>query len=183
MNEFKKRTISPVNCLTDMKLFSKMFVFISFLFLSSLLSNCTIYTFNPKGKSDFSSIAITRFENKTAEFGFADQLTNDVIDAFIVDGTFKILPEENAEIILYGTMSRYSRRPHTFDENDQVQQYKVEINFDIRLKKASDGTDLWAEKMNKIGIYDVSTETEEDAREKVILLLIESIINKTTKSW
>lgn len=169
-----------MHCLTDMKLLAKIFILLSFSFI---LSNCTIYNFNPKGKSDYSSIAITRFENNTAEFGFADQLTNDVIDAFITDGTFKILPEENAEIILYGTMTRYSRLPHTFDENDLVQQYKVEINFDIRLKKAIDGIDLWAEKMNKIGIYDVISETEEDARQKVILLLIESIINKTTKSW
>jgi hypothetical protein len=148
-----------------------------------IFSSCGVYTFNPKGKSSYTSIAIPRFENRTAEFDLAERLTDDIIDAFIADGTFKVLPEENAEVLLYGTMSRYSRLPYTFDENDQVQTYKVEIDFDIRLKNSKDDSDIWNEKMNKIASYDVESETEEDAREKVILLLIESIINKTTKNW
>ncbi len=153
------------------------------IFFLFLYSSCSVYTFNPKGKSSYSSIAIARFENRTAEFDLAERLTNDIIDAFIADGTFKVLPEENAEILLYGTMSRYRRLPYTFDENDQVQTYKVEIDFDIKLKSGKDDSEIWAETMNKIASYDVETETEEDARQKVILLLIESIINKTTKSW
>lgn len=163
--------------------FKKTLQLLSAFFIVIIFSSCGIYTFNPKGKSTYSSIAIARFENRTAEFDLAERLTDDIIDAFIADGTFKVLPEENAEVLLYGTMSRYSRLPYTFDENDQVQTYKVEIDFDIRLKSSKDDTEIWAEKMNKIASYDVETETEEDARQKVILLLIESIINKTTKSW
>lgn len=148
-----------------------------------LCSGCAVYTFNPKGKAEFTSIAVERFENLTSEYGLADRMTDQVIDAFISDGTFKILPAEDAEALLIGVLVRYERKPHTYDQNDQVQEYKVEMDFDISLKNSSNDSDFWKERMTQLGIYDVATETEEDAQQKVIALLIEAIINKSTRSW
>jgi hypothetical protein len=37
--------------------------------------------------------------------------------------------------------------------------------------------------MNQYATFDVETETEEDAQRKVIAILVETIINRTTKSW
>ncbi len=148
-----------------------------------LTLGCSVYTFNPKGKATITSIAIQRFENKTSEYGLTDRITDEIIDAFISDGTFKILPIDDAEGILIGDLIRYARKPHSFDQNDQVQEYKLEMDFEIVLKKPSDDSEIWREKMNHVGIYDVISETEEDGQEKVIFLLIENIINKTTKSW
>ena len=44
-------------------------------------------------------------------------------------------------------------------------------------------SDFWTETMSQRGVYDLLTETEEDARLKAINLLVEAIINRTTKSW
>lgn len=147
------------------------------------LAGCSVYTFNPRGKSDLSSIAVERFDNKTAEYGLADRLTDEVIDAFISDGTFKIVPVDGAEAVLVGSLTRYLRRPHTYDQNDEVQEYKVEMDFNVSLKNPEDDSDIWTERMNQYGTYSVETETEEDAQRKVIALLVETIINRTTKSW
>jgi hypothetical protein len=147
------------------------------------LAGCGVYTFNPRGKSDLNSIAVQRFDNKTAEYGLADRLTDEVIDAFISDGTFKVVPADGAEALLVGVLTRYERKPHTYDQNDEVQEYKVEMDFDVTLKNPGDDSDIWTEKMNQYGVYAVETETEEDAQRKVIALLVETIINRTTKSW
>jgi len=152
------------------------------VFLAGILG-CGVYTFNPKGKATLSSLSVQRFENRTPEYGLTDRITDDIIDAFIADGTFKILPSDAAESLLEGVLVRYQRKPYTYDQSDQVLEYKVEMDFEITLKKSDDDSQIWSERLNQIAIYDVVEETEEDAQQKVILLLIEDIINKTTRSW
>ncbi len=152
------------------------------IFFLSFVS-CGVYTFNPRGKSTINSVAVMRFNNQTAEYGLSDLVTDNIIDAFISDGSFKVLPEIDAEVLLIGNLLRYERKAHTYNENDEVQEYKVEMDFEISLKNRIDNAEIWKERINHIGIYNVETETEENGQDKVIALLVETIINKTTKSW
>lgn len=148
-----------------------------------LSAGCGVYSFRPSSKSEIGSLAIERFENKSTELGLTDRMTDLVIDAFIADGSIKIVTHENAETLLKGVLLSYSRRPKTFDVNDQVQEYEVSMIFEITLKNPADGTEIWKENMNQTGIYDVLEETEEIGQDKAIELLVEAIINRTTKSW
>lgn len=147
------------------------------------LTACGVYTFNPGGKSDIKTIAVERFENQTAEYGIEDQMTDQVIDALIADGTLKVVTRENADALISGVLTRYERKPHQFDENDQVQSYAVNMQFDITLTKPSDDSEIWKETISQIGVYNVDTETEENGQQRATALLVEAVINKTTKSW
>lgn len=147
------------------------------------ISSCGVYTFNPSGKSTITSIAIERFGNQTPEFGLADRMTDDVIDAFIADGSMKVVSAENAEAILVGSLIRYERLPQEFTPEDEVISYAVTMDFDIVLKNSDDDSEIWKERISQIGIYKVDGETEEDGQQTAIGLLVEAIINKTTKSW
>ncbi|UCE25018.1 MAG: hypothetical protein JSU74_02920 [Candidatus Zixiibacteriota bacterium] len=148
-----------------------------------LANGCGVYTFSPKGKSDIKSVAVERFENETAEYGLEDRMTDQIIDALIADGTLKVVNREYADAYLNGILTRYERKPYGFDENDQVETYAVTMGFDILLKNPTDESEIWKERMDQIGVYNIDTETEEDGQQKAIDLLIEAIINKTTKSW
>jgi len=148
-----------------------------------LLTSCGVYTFNPRGKSTITSIAVERFENETPEFGLADRMTDDVIDAFIADGNIKVVSLENADAILVGSLVRYDRSPHEYTQEDEVISYAVTMDFDIVLKKSSDGSEMWKERISQQGIYKIDVETEEDGQQEAIGLLVDAIINKTTKSW
>jgi len=153
------------------------------LFLTIICAGCGVYTFNPKGKSDIQNIAIEPFENKTGEFGLADRITEIVIDAFIADGTMKIVPADNADVYLTGVLTRYERVPHKFDENDQVEEYKILMDFEIVLKNSKDDSEKWRQRLTQEGIYNANEETEEDGQKRAGQRLVEAIINKTTKSW
>ena len=153
------------------------------LTVSSLLLSGCIYSLNPKGKATVKSIAVERFQNDTPEFGLADQMTDAVITAFIADGSLKVYPREQAEAVLHGTLTRYFRRPYEYDENDQVTSYAVEMDFDISLNNASVDSVIWQERMTQRGFYNLLSETEDDGRRRALELLVEAIINRTTKSW
>ncbi|RKX27364.1 MAG: hypothetical protein DRP47_06680 [Candidatus Zixiibacteriota bacterium] len=163
--------------------FKKQIFFISSLLIATFAISCGVYTFNPRGKSDISSVAVERFENETPEFGLADIMTDNVIDAFIADGTMKIVSAENADVILAGTLVKYDRHPHEFTSEDEVISYEVTMDFSITLKKSSDGSEIWNDRISQQGIYQVDSETEDDGQQTAIKLLVETIINKTTKSW
>ena len=147
------------------------------------VSGCGVYTFNPKGSSSIKTIAVERFENKTDQFGLTDRLTEVVIDAFIADGSMKVVSPDAADAILRATLTSYRRVPFQFDENDNVQTYKVLLDFNVSLINPSDQSEIWKEDMPQEGIYAADTETEEDGQQRAGQRLVEAIINKTTKSW
>ena len=153
------------------------------LVLAFLIAGCGIYTLNPGGKSQLGSIAIAPFENETTQYELSSRLTELIVDAFISDGTIKVLPEDKAEAVLTGMLTRYERIPHVYNESDQVQQYKILMDFQVSLTNPRDNTQLWNETMRQEGIYNADTETEEDGQRRASARLVEAIINKTTKSW
>ena len=148
-----------------------------------ILSGCGVYTMNPKGKSEIRTIAIDPLENETTEFGLADQLTEFIIDAFIADGNLKVVSPDQADAILMGSLTHHERVTEAFDQNDQVQSYKMVMDFRITLQNASNGEDYWSQTTRQEGVYDADTETEEDGQRRAGARLVEMIINRTTKSW
>ena len=147
------------------------------------LTSCGVYTFNPTGKSTIETIAIESFDDRTGQYGLADLLYQSVNDAFISDGNLKVVAPDLAEAILLTSLTRYERQVQEFDENDVVTQYKVVINFDLTLRNTADNTDFWTLKVALDGLYDADTQTEEDGQREVGQKLVETVINKTTKSW
>ncbi len=150
--------------------------------LATLLAGCGVYSFTP-GKATISTIALEPFENQTPQYSLADQMTETVIDAFISDGSLKVVESDVAEAILVGTLTSYERLVHEFDQSDQVAQYKVQIGFDVALTNPEDQSEIWKIQLTLDGIYDADGETEEDGQRLVGEQLVDAVINKTTKSW
>ncbi len=148
------------------------------------LTGCGVYSFSPGGKSSIKTIAVNQFENETIEVGLSSTMTDLVINAFIADGSLKVVSENQADAVLQGTLSRYAREPHTFDASDNVSRYAVRIIFNITLKKGG-GSDeeLWKQAFTSEGIYLADEETEEDGQSRAAQKLVVDIINRTTKNW
>jgi Lipopolysaccharide-assembly len=147
------------------------------------LSACSPYSFNPGGKSSIKTIAIERFENQTTEYALSDRMTDIVIDAFIANGSIKVVSREIADAYLTGMLTRYERRPFEYDENDQVTRYAVHMDFDIVLHDTKADTEMWKESIRQTGQYDPVTETEEVGQQRALALLVTAVINRTTKAW
>ena len=165
-----------------MKLISRRFLVVVLL-IAAAASSCGVYKFSPAGRSSIRSIAVERFENETVELGLTDLMTDGVINAFIADGNLNVVPPENADAVLVGTLLRYERGPYQFTAEDVVESYAVTMTFDIVLKKPDDGSEIWKEEFTQNGIYDPAAESEEDGQQKALERLVEAIINRTTNSW
>ena len=142
-----------------------------------------IYTFNPKGKSDIKTLAVEPFDNRTSQYGLTDRLTTIVVDAFIKDGSMRIVPTDKADAVLRGILTGYERQVVNFDITDQVEQYKVVLSFEISLKSVRTDSTLWTQTMTQEGIYSAASETEEIGQERAGQRLVEAVINRTTRDW
>jgi hypothetical protein len=147
------------------------------------LTGCGVYTLNERGKSSYKTIAIESLDNKTTEFGLTDQLTQIIIDAFIADGSMKVTSSANADVILTGTLTDYKRDVNIFNQSDQVQSYRILLSFEIVLKKGSDQSVIWKENLNEQGTYNANSETEQDGQKRAGDLLVQAVLDKTTKTW
>ncbi len=153
------------------------------LAVSLLPAACGVYTFNPRGKSTTTTLAVEPFDNQTSQFGLADLMTEAVVDAFIADGTMKVVSPEAAQALLVGKLTKYERVAQEFNTSDQVSKYKVLVGVDVALKNPADRSDVWTIQLTLDGIYDAATQTEEDGQRLVAEQLVEAVLNKTTKSW
>ncbi len=169
------RTLNRTTIMTLKSIFIALLLF--------FVMGCSVYSFNPRLKSTLRSISFLLFENTTVQYGLEDKMTELVIDAFIDDGSIKVVPESNAEALVSGKLIKYIRQPYEYDETDIVQSYKITMTFEIKLINTADNSEIWVNTISQFGVFNIDEELDEDGEERAIVKLVDDIINKTTKSW
>jgi len=152
--------------------------------LSSLcVCGCGVYSFSSAALGGVKSISVPQFENKSTEYGINEDLTTQLINRFIEDNTLKVAAAGDADAVLRGQVDKYERVAYTYERGDIVNEYKVNITISYTIER-KDGKIL-VDKSNVLGwgVYDVNTETEQDAQQKAISKLAQDIVDETTKSW
>ncbi|HID93663.1 MAG TPA: hypothetical protein EYP60_06165 [bacterium (Candidatus Stahlbacteria)] len=149
------------------------------LLLTSLLG-CT-YSFKGFTTSGIRSIAIPVFENKTIKPGIEEVITQKIEDAFIRDNRLRVVAERDASSILLGKITSYNRVPFSYDENENVKDYKIEISLSITYKNKK-GETLWEKELKEWTTYPVS-ETEEYGIEDVASKAAQDILRGTLEGW
>jgi hypothetical protein len=149
-----------------------------------LISGCGIYSFSGSGLSGIDSIAIPLFDNQTQEYGLREALTEKVAEMFVQDNTLKVVNERSADSILRGVVTRYARETHSFDEQENPQEYISRIWVKVSFEEKKDKKVVWKEDdLLGWGIYSAQDETEEMGKQRAIEKLAEDIVNKTVKGW
>jgi hypothetical protein len=81
-------------------------------FIGLVLTNCTGYTLGgqkPTHLAGITKLAVPTFENQTLEPRIASLVTNALIKQIQMDGSYQIVPQDEAEAVLNGSITRVSR--------------------------------------------------------------------------
>jgi hypothetical protein len=151
--------------------------------ISTLVVGCGVYSFSSSTLGGIKTIAVPQFENKSLQYGIQEELTSQVIDNFIADNTLKVVSQSDADAVLRGVVTNYERTYYTYDKNDNVSSYRVNITVDFTLEKKDGKVVLERKGMTDFGIYDAAGETEQDGQVRAINKLAQDIVDETTKSW
>jgi hypothetical protein len=156
---------------------------VSLCLLVWLCVSCSPYSFSGGRTALVKSVAVPGFENETTQFGLAEALTGGIINGLVEDNQVKVQDASIAEAILNGRVLDYQRKAYTFDENDQVKEYLVEIWVSADLVKRDGTGSVWsAASIRGFGSYGSDT-LETVGQERAIKKITEDIINRTVKSW
>ncbi|MBN2383270.1 LptE family protein [bacterium] len=103
------------------------------------------------------SMAIPVFENRTAQQDVAQIITLAIIDAFSQQGNLTIMPEEQANAILKGTITSYREQPQNISSGNLAQSYRIFITASVQLVNRKTGEIFWQDnKMYFSQDYEVS---------------------------
>lgn len=161
----------------------RMLVFL--LLPAYFLSGCGFYTFSGNVPGHLESIAIPAVENRTAEFGLVEELTDAIIESFTQDNTLKIRKLQNADCVLYCTLLRLDDKPFSFQANETVDEYKVTLTLKVKFEDRVKGKTVWEETLTQFGVYPFGegASAREDGIAEAIEKLAEEILNKTVSGW
>jgi len=159
--------------------------FMLILSMSALSLRCGIYSFKGSLPPHLHTIAIPLFENRTAEFGVPEELTDAVIEKFTQDNSLKIADRSNADVILEGTIVRINDRAGAYNSQERVQDLKIYITVSIKCIDQVKRQVLWEERLTQWGSYDPSEgpDARLDGLNDAIDKVSEEILNKTVSGW
>jgi len=134
--------------------------------------------------SGIKSITIPMFDNESLRYELENTFTKAVTDAFIEDNRLKVASEKTADAILLITIKTFERTPYSYDESENVKEYKISISADILLKKRDSEEELFkVRSFTEWATYYPETEVEEDGIDKVAKKFSEKILRGILESW
>lgn len=164
-----------------------------FLLLSALAAlfcwtGCGIYSFSGSTlPPHIKSVAVPLFENRTAEFGIDQELTDALIDALIEDNALKVADYRDADAVLKGQIIRVTdgigQYSQTGNDLEQAGDFRITIAVKVAFEDKHKRTDLWEKSISQWGVYDLNDISREDGITEAIDKITTEIITKTVSDW
>jgi hypothetical protein len=136
------------------------------------------------------TIAIPLLENQTDRGDLSSALADSLVEAFIDNHTLRVVGEKEADSVLEGVIREYRREPYTVDENETVQEYRVEIVVEVSFVDVRKNKVIWEEPRlsqwdtyNFVAVGGQPAESEEIGIGRVLAKLTNDIVNRTVEGW
>ena len=95
----------------------------------------------------YRTVHVAPFRNESREYDFQVQLTNAVTRKFIHDGRLRVVPMDEADLLLEGVILDYRLRGLTYDRDDEVTQFLALVTAGVRMTDLQTGAVLWEERL------------------------------------
>ncbi|MCJ7811847.1 LPS assembly lipoprotein LptE, partial [bacterium] len=123
---------------------------IYFLWICLTIWGCGLYSFSGSTlPSHIQTVAVPLFEDRTAEFGIDQKVTDSLIDAISNDNTLKISNLGNADSILKGVILQVKDTAGEYDQNEVASDFRVTITVQVSFEDTQKQEILWEETWTK----------------------------------
>lgn len=114
----------------------RMHRWISLLILlgGTSLTGCAGYKVGPVQKTDYHSVAVPMFKNRTLKPQLEAQITNAIIKRFQNDGSLAIKSLNDSDIVLTGEIIRYDRMTVRSQRYDTTVPYEMRLTVEARIE-------------------------------------------------
>lgn len=162
--------------------------FLSVLVLAMTVG-CAGYKLGPAGKTDYHSVAVKMFKNRTYQPQLEAQVSNAIIKRFQHDATLSIRSTEDADIILAGEIIEYRRHLLRGDRYDTTvpSEFRLLIEVRVRAYNRATGVEVLSP-TTFTGQTDTFIGADQQSAEKQALPLIandlaKKIVSRLAEPW
>lgn len=149
-----------------------------------VVMGCSIYSFSGSLPPHLKTVAVPLFDDRTAEFGVKEALTDAIINEFTADNTLRIADLQDADCAVRGIIERVSDRHGAFTAQEEVQEMKVYVTVHIKFEDLKKRQVIWEERISEWGAFPPG---DPNARDEAIKNAVEKIasdvLNKTVSAW
>jgi len=144
---------------------------------------------NPAVHAGDTSIEIVPFQNRTLQPRLADAVTQALRERIQSDGTYHLARNAEADVIVTGTITGYSRKPVSFLNTDVTtpKNYRIEILARVVVRERATGKVILDKNLAGYTLTQTGTELAEEERQSLPLLagdLARNIVEQLTEgSW
>ncbi|MEI6634433.1 MAG: LptE family protein [Chlamydiota bacterium] len=133
------------------------------------------------------TVYIPMVKNNTKEPAIGARATSSIVTAFQIDGTYMVVNEKEADVILETTLTSYNRDALRYDKNDITREYRLTIGADLILRDAKTRKVIWSAKRvegEKAFFVTVTLpESERIATPFALEDLASHIVERVTERW
>ncbi len=152
-------------------------------------------------KSSIRTIYVEPFKNNidyTSEFSEArnvrtyfplleSKITQVVVDRFLFDGNVKVVKKEAADVVLKGALIDYTRDALRYDDNNNVQEYRVNLAVSMSLRNEKEDKLIWDEPrfVGEAAYFTSGSQakSESSAINDALIDLARRIVERTVEQW
>ena len=96
-----------------------------------LIVGCSYYSMAGSIPANIKNVNIPLIENDTAEFEISENLTSKIIQEIAIQNILKITDDNNSDSTILGVITSASDGPFSFDNNEQVDEYRFSLSLKI----------------------------------------------------
>ncbi|MEO0184224.1 MAG: LPS assembly lipoprotein LptE [candidate division WOR-3 bacterium] len=145
-----------------------------------LISGCCGYSTRSLLPGYIKKVHVKIFENQTYKAGLNEIATEATIEAFRNNSSLKIVSEDQADIVVNGKITGFSKEPYVYTGALNVTQYKISVKFSVTCLDRIKNTIFWQGDVSDWSIYT----TDEDASIKeAIKRTAERLVTTILTNW
>lgn len=152
-SEVRLAGVKIEHCITPLSV--RCYVLIVAVVSVLLIITCCGYSTRSLLPSHMQRIHVAHFENRTLKAGLDELATNTVIEAFRSGSNLRIVDESSADLLLEGSVSGYSKDPHTYTSDQTILEYKVTVRYSVRCVDKARNEVFWEGDVSDWALYDI----------------------------
>lgn len=91
----------------------------------------------------YRTVAVPMFKSELRETDLQAAVTNALRRRIALDGRLRLTGEKDADLVVRGTLTRYTVRSRSYFDDDEIARFRARIGATVTLEDGSTGKILW----------------------------------------
>ena len=127
-----------------------------------LLFGCAYYSMAGSIPPNIKNVSVPLFINETVEFELSEKLTSGIIQEIGSQNIVKITNDIDSDSIINGVISSVSDGPYSFNNNEQVSEYRFSLSVKVSWVDNNDENILFDKTFSAFGTYSIDNDPSSD---------------------